>query len=82
MKVKNIQNEIPKDEEVYVTCQVGLRGYLSTRILTQNGYSPINLDGGYSSYSQLKLNVNKDSNADSLGGLGIACTDNSDVIKK
>jgi Uncharacterized NAD(FAD)-dependent dehydrogenases len=75
-------DEIPKDKDVYITCQVGLRGYLSTRILTQNGYRPINLDGGYSSYSQLKLNVNKDSNADSLGGLGIACTDNSDVIKK
>lgn len=75
-------DEIPKDKEVYVTCQVGLRGYLSTRILTQNGFNPINLDGGFSSYSQLKLNVNKESNADSLGGLGIACTDNSDVIKK
>lgn len=75
-------DEIPKDKEVYVTCQVGLRGYLSTRILTQNGFNPINLDGGFSSYSQLKLNVNKESNADSLGGLEIACTDNSDVIKK
>lgn len=75
-------DEIPKDKDLYVTCQVGLRGYLAARILTQKGFKPINLDGGVSSYDQLKLNVNKESNSDNLGGLGIACTDNSDVIKK
>nr|WP_314277533.1 CoA-disulfide reductase [uncultured Peptostreptococcus sp.] len=73
--------EIQKDKEVYVTCQVGIRGYLASRILSQNGYNPINLDGGYASYYQLKLSGNNESNSDSLGGLGIACTDNSDVIK-
>ena len=73
--------EIQKDKDVYVTCQVGIRGYLASRILSQNGYNPINLDGGYASYYQLKLSRNNESNSDSLGGLGIACTDNSDVIK-
>ncbi|SHJ93031.1 CoA-disulfide reductase [Tepidibacter formicigenes] len=46
-------NEIPKDKEIYVTCQVGLRGYLAARILMQNGYKVKNLDGGYKTYSSV-----------------------------
>jgi len=44
-------NEMPKAETIYVTCQVGLRGYLATRILKENGYKVKNLDGGYKLYS-------------------------------
>ncbi|RSD25185.1 CoA-disulfide reductase [Mesobacillus subterraneus] len=43
-------DEIPK-KEVYVYCQVGLRGYLASRILTQAGFKVCNLDGGYKTYS-------------------------------
>jgi len=32
-------------------CQVGLRGYLAARILTENGFRVKNLDGGYQLYS-------------------------------
>ncbi|GAE44033.1 CoA-disulfide reductase [Mesobacillus boroniphilus JCM 21738] len=42
--------EIPT-REVYVYCQVGLRGYLATRILMQAGFKVKNLDGGYKTYS-------------------------------
>ena len=28
-----------KDQTIYVSCQVGLRGYLASRILKNNGYS-------------------------------------------
>ncbi|UYZ21594.1 CoA-disulfide reductase [Mesobacillus jeotgali] len=42
--------EIPT-KEVYVYCQVGLRGYLATRILMQAGFKVRNLDGGYKTYS-------------------------------
>lgn len=42
--------EIPT-KEVYVYCQVGLRGYLATRILMQAGFKVKNLDGGYKTYS-------------------------------
>lgn len=42
--------EIPS-KEVYVYCQVGLRGYLATRILMQAGFKVKNLDGGYKTYS-------------------------------
>lgn len=42
--------ELPT-KEVYVYCQVGLRGYLATRILMQAGFKVKNLDGGYKTYS-------------------------------
>ncbi|GGE57625.1 CoA-disulfide reductase [Priestia taiwanensis] len=42
--------ELPKDKAIYVSCQVGLRGYLASRILTQHGYKAINVDGGYKTY--------------------------------
>lgn len=43
--------EIPKDKEILVFCQVGLRGYLATRILKQHGFANVkNLSGGYKTY--------------------------------
>lgn len=44
-------DELPKHREIIVTCQVGLRGYLAARILSQKGYKVKNLDGGYKLYS-------------------------------
>ncbi len=44
--------ELPKDKEVLAFCQVGLRGYLACRILSQNGVACRNLTGGYKTYSQ------------------------------
>lgn len=46
-------NELPKDETVYVTCQVGLRGYLASRILTENDFKVKNLDGGWKTYASV-----------------------------
>lgn len=43
-------DELPKDKELLVFCQVGLRGYLACRILTQNGFTCRNLSGGYKTY--------------------------------
>lgn len=37
---------LPKDKEIIVYCQVGLRGYLAQRILTQQGFTCRNLLGG------------------------------------
>ncbi|SES02967.1 CoA-disulfide reductase [Gracilibacillus ureilyticus] len=50
-EIRDRLDEIPKDQTIYVTCQVGLRGYLATRILTANGYQAKNLDGGWKTYS-------------------------------
>lgn len=43
--------ELPKDQTIYVSCQVGLRGYLASRILTNHGYNVKNVDGGWKTYS-------------------------------
>ena len=42
--------ELPKDRPVVAYCQVGQRGYLATRILTQAGFAVSNLGGGYKTY--------------------------------
>ena len=44
---------LDKTKPVYVTCQVGLRGYVATRILTQNGFDACNLAGGYRLYHSI-----------------------------
>jgi len=45
--------ELDKSKPVYVTCQVGLRGYIACRILSQNGFDCYNLSGGYRLYSAI-----------------------------
>jgi rhodanese-related sulfurtransferase len=45
--------ELDKSKPVYVTCQVGLRGYIACRILSQNGFECYNLSGGYSLYRSI-----------------------------
>lgn len=43
-------NEVPVDRPVVAYCQVGMRGYLATRILLQNGRPVHNMSGGYRSW--------------------------------
>jgi len=47
-------NEIPKNKMICVTCQVGLRGYIACRILSQNGFDCANIDGGIKTYLAVK----------------------------
>jgi rhodanese-related sulfurtransferase len=42
--------ELDKEKEVIIYCAVGIRGYIGTRILTQNGFRTRNLLGGYIHY--------------------------------
>jgi CoA-disulfide reductase len=51
--LRNKLDEIPKGKTVYVSCQVGLRGYLASRILKNNGYKVKNVDGGWKTYSSV-----------------------------
>jgi len=44
--------EIDASKRVIAYCQVGLRGYLATRILQQAGRDAANLSGGYTTYCQ------------------------------
>ncbi|WP_019637277.1 FAD-dependent oxidoreductase [Paenibacillus fonticola] len=43
-------NELDADKEIWLYCQVGLRGYTAARILNQNGFRTRNLTGGYVTY--------------------------------
>lgn len=50
-QLRNRHNELPKDKEIIVNCQVGLRSYIGVRILMQNGFNRVrNLSGGYKTY--------------------------------
>ena len=47
-ELRNRFDEIPKDKTIYLFCEIGLRGYLSQRILRQHGYENVyNLSGGF-----------------------------------
>ncbi|MCJ1990763.1 FAD-dependent oxidoreductase [Lactococcus carnosus] len=50
-------NELPKDQTIYVYCQVGARGYNAARILMQKGFEVKNLDGGYKTYKNSKYQL-------------------------
>ncbi len=51
-------DKVPKDKKIYLTCQVGLRGYIGARILEQNGYEVYNLSGGYRFYKMTNYKTN------------------------
>lgn len=49
-------NEIPKNKNVLVYCQVGLRAWIAYQILRQNGFEKVyNLSGGYKTFSSATL---------------------------
>ncbi|WP_101772295.1 CoA-disulfide reductase [Peptostreptococcus faecalis] len=74
--------EFPSDEKIYVTCMVGLRGYLASRILKQNGKEPVNLDGGYTSYAQFKNITDEKTDSSILLEKGVTCADSADILIK
>ena len=60
-ELRNRLDELPKDKEILIFCQAGLRGYIAYRILKQKGFRARNLSGGYKTY---QLAVQKQSNED------------------
>jgi NADPH-dependent 2,4-dienoyl-CoA reductase/sulfur reductase-like enzyme/peroxiredoxin family protein/TusA-related sulfurtransferase/rhodanese-related sulfurtransferase len=48
-------SELDPNKTVVEYCQVGLRGYVADRILTQHGYQVFNVTGGYKTVSSLKF---------------------------
>lgn len=51
-EIRGRLGEFPKDKEIIIFCQVGLRGYVACRILMQKGYDNVrNLSGGYRTYA-------------------------------
>ncbi|MDX2255768.1 MAG: FAD-dependent oxidoreductase [Pseudanabaenaceae cyanobacterium bins.39] len=43
-------NELNPEQEIWVYCQVGQRGYYATRILSLNGFKAYNLSGGFKTF--------------------------------
>jgi NADPH-dependent 2,4-dienoyl-CoA reductase/sulfur reductase-like enzyme/rhodanese-related sulfurtransferase len=49
-QLRQRMDELPKDKEIIIYCQVGLRGNVAYRQLVNNGYKARNLLGGYRTY--------------------------------
>lgn len=61
-ELRNRLNELPADKEIYIFCQMGLRGYVAARLLMQKGFTSVrNMSGGYKTY---QLAVQKQANED------------------
>lgn len=56
--------KLSMEKPIYVFCQVGLRGYLATRILAEHGYQAINLSGGYKTFAAVYGQGSDSSNDD------------------
>ncbi len=52
--LRNRLQELDITKEIWVYCQVGLRGYTASRILAQRGFKVRNLTGGYKTYQMSK----------------------------
>ncbi len=60
--------ELDLSKDIYVTCQIGLRGYLAQRILEQSGANTRNLSGGYRFYAMM------DQDSKSMAAVAGMCT--------
>ena len=57
-QIRSRLKEIPRDKEIIVNCQVGLRSYIGARIMMQNGFDNVrNLSGGYKTYSAVEADM-------------------------
>ncbi|KJY83960.1 CoA-disulfide reductase [Vibrio galatheae] len=54
-QLRHRMSELPKDKEIIIYCQVGLRGNVAYRQLVNNGYKARNLIGGYRTYKFAKM---------------------------
>ncbi|AQP37379.1 FAD-dependent oxidoreductase [Vibrio anguillarum] len=54
-QLRHRMNELPKDKEIVIYCQVGLRGNVAYRQLVNKGFKARNLIGGYRTYCHAKM---------------------------
>jgi rhodanese-related sulfurtransferase/TusA-related sulfurtransferase len=62
--------ELDRNKIIIEYCQVGLRGYIADRILSQQGFNVLNVTGGYKTISALNFDPQKagaDSNSENSG---------------
>ena len=55
-------NELDQNKTIVEYCQVGMRGYIADRILSQNGYNVLNVTGDTKLHPCLAFNPKKPSN--------------------
>lgn len=68
-ELRSRMGEVPRDKKIFIYCAIGLRGYIASRILAQNGYTELrNLAGGFKTYS----NATSDQNHTPLAKLPVA----------
>lgn len=70
-------DELPRDKEALVYCQVGLRGYLACRVLSQKGIKCRNLTGGMKTYNAVLGNFGwkqESVKAEVCNDSGISCS--------
>lgn len=52
--LRNNLAQLDKEKEYIVTCHSGLRSYIAERILKQNGFDVVNLDGAFALYQMVR----------------------------
>lgn len=57
--LRSRMGELDKSKTIVEYCQVGIRGYIADRILTQNGFKVLNVTGGYKTSSVLGFSPSK-----------------------
>ncbi len=81
--------ELPKDRTIYLTCRIGLKSYIASRMLEQHGFKPISVDGGYRTYSSVysnsekknsELNRQVDDTGNAIIGIAIAKKTTDEII--
>lgn len=65
-------SELDPSKEIWVYCQVGLRGYTASRILQQKGFRVKNLTGGFKTYQLSKYSPKKKDNLTPNVGISAA----------
>ncbi|MDA8229167.1 MAG: FAD-dependent oxidoreductase [Desulfitobacterium hafniense] len=79
-------NELDKNKTIVEYCQVGLRGYVADRILSQNGFKVLNVTGGYKTISSLNFDPKKapENNENNTGGKtsGITIDPDTQAVKR
>ena len=54
-QLRERMHELDKSKPIYINCAVGLRGYVASRILSQEGFKCRNLAGGLALYQNILL---------------------------
>ncbi|MHB1128116.1 MAG: CoA-disulfide reductase [Bacillota bacterium] len=75
--------ELDRNKTILEYCQVGLRGYIADRILSQNGYNVLNVTGGYTTISSSDIEATKDTRGESGGdSKGTIIEPDTQVVKE